>query len=354
MREARALWGPSALGLVWAPLLAITAVHYLAPHHAHAVHDVARRLFYLPIVFAGLRGGVPAGLLVAGVVIALYTPHAFWLHPHHDPATTTQKLLEMGFYGVLGGATGWVSERLARQQRAIAAQEAALQRAARLESLGELSAGLAHEIRNPLHAMRGTAEILVDQVPEGTEERALANAHLAEIDRLSGLLSRFLDFARHGAPEVGPIALGDVVERVGSLLRAQAGRQGTALVVERGADPTVQADFDLLVQATLAMAQNALQAVSEGGTVRLSAAALGPSRQPAIRVENDGPPLPAELRERLFDPFVSAREGGTGLGLAAAWRIARDHDGTIEAEDIPGGVRFTLWLPTIPAGPRPA
>src|SRR5690606_9100536 len=109
-------------------------LHYLSPHHVTWIHDVARRLFYLPIVFAGLRGGTPSGLLIAAVVIALYTPHAFWLHPHHDPATTAQKLLEMGFYGVIGAATGWVSERLTRQRDAIARQDAALQRAARLES----------------------------------------------------------------------------------------------------------------------------------------------------------------------------------------------------------------------------
>ena len=348
MGETRRLWNAGSVALVWLPLLAITVLHYGAPHHAIWVHDIARRLFYLPIVFAAVRGGVSAGLLATAVVLVAYMPHAFLLEMDTDPASVTQKILEMGFYVVLAVATGWIAERLERQRESLARHEAALQRAARLESLGQLTAGLAHEIRNPLHAMRGTAEILLDHVPAGIEERDLAEAHLAEIDRLSGVLKRFLDFARQGSPTVGPVRLGDVVERVGSLIRAQASQQGTALRVDRGDDRTVPADFDLLVQATLAIALNALQAVDERGAVTLTTGHLARDgrNHGVIAVHNDGPPLPPEIRERLFDPFVSTREGGTGLGLAAAWRIARDHDGRVEAEDVPGGVTFRILLPT--------
>lgn len=346
MGSLRRLWNPGSVALVWLPLVAITVLHYATPHHTRWVHDVARRLFYLPIVFAAIRGGLGSAMLVTAVVLVAYSPHAFLIDT--DPASVTQKALEMGFYVVLGAATGWVVERLERQREALGRHEAALQRAARLESLGQLTAGLAHEIRNPLHAMRGTAEILLDHVPDETEERTLAEAHLAEIDRLSGVLKRFLDFARQGSPTMGPVPLGDVVERVGSLIRAQASQQGTTLHVDRGADLTVPADFDLLVQATLAIALNALQAVDERGRVTLTTGHIARNGRDygMIVVHNDGPSLPADLRERMFDPFVSTREGGTGLGLASAWRIASDHDGVIEAEDVPGGVTFRIVLPT--------
>jgi signal transduction histidine kinase len=329
---------PGWIALVWAPLVAITLLHYATPHHVTWVHDVARRLFYLPIVFAALRGGLPAGLVVAGVVVAAYAPHAFWMESHHDPATTAQKLLEMGFYVVLGAATGALADRLERAQDAVRVKDAQLQRAARLEALGQLTAGLAHEIRNPLHAMRGTAEILLDAVPREGEQRRLAEAHLAEIDRLSGLLKRFLDFARPETRQLTPVSLRAVVERVRDLLSAQAGQQGTALDVEGGDDVVVPGDFDLLVQAVLAIAINALQAVGNRGHVRLAV------ERGAIEVWNDGPPLPAHLRERLFDPFVSTRPDGTGLGLAAAWRIARDHGGGVEAENLPEGVVFRVLV----------
>jgi nitrogen-specific signal transduction histidine kinase len=194
--------------------------------------------------------------------------------------------------------------------------------------------------------MKGTAEILLDFVPEEATERKLATAHLAEIDRLSSVLSRFLDFARHRLPDVQPVRLGDVLDRVDELLRAQASQQETTLTVRHQA-VTVQADFDQLVQVVLAIAINALQAVEQDGTVRLDAgtATREDGEWGVITVRNDGPPIPEEIRTLLFDPFVSTREDGTGLGLANAWRIVSDHNGNIEAENVGGWVEFRVLLP---------
>ncbi|MBW1877659.1 MAG: hypothetical protein JRJ84_04780 [Deltaproteobacteria bacterium] len=346
-RTRHPLLDPGSLALVWGPLIAITALHYTAPHDAQWVHDVARRLFYLPIVFAGLRAGLLPGLLVAGVTLLAYTPHAFLLEQHHDPASTSQKALEMGFYVVLGAVTGAFSERLQRYNAQVRRKDAQLQRAARLEALGQLTAGLAHEIRNPLHAMKGTAEILLDFVPEEAAERKLATAHLAEIDRLSSVLSRFLDFARQRLPDVRPVQLGDVLDRIDELLQAQASQQETDLLVRNQEAVTVEADFDQLVQVVLAIAINALQAVERGGVVCLETGTTTryDGDWGVMTVRNDGPPIPAEIRTLLFDPFVSTREEGTGLGLANAWRIVSDHGGIIEAENIEGWVEFRVLLP---------
>jgi len=346
---------PGSFALVWGPLAAITALHYAAPHDAQWVHDVARRLLYLPIVFAGLRAGLFSGLLVAGVTLLAYTPHAFLLAPHHDPASTTQKALEMGFYVILGAVTGAFSERLKRTNAEVRRKDALLERAARLEALGQLTAGLAHEIRNPLHAMKGTAEILLDFVPEEVPEHKLAVAHLAEIDRLSSVLSRFLDFARRRRPDVRPMQLGEVLDQVGRLLRAQASQQETDLVVRHHHAVTVEADFDQLVQVVLAIAINALQAVERGGTVCLESgtAHRDDATWGVITIRNDGPPIPEELRNLLFDPFVSTREEGTGLGLASAWRIVSDHGGNIEVENVEGWVEFRVLLPRRAPPPGP-
>ncbi len=336
----RNLWGRRALAAVWVPLLAVAVLHYASPHHAYGVHDVARRLFYLPILFGGTLGGPLGGLAVAGVVLLAYTPHAF-LMESVDPASTVQKSLEMGFYGVLGLVSGAIAARSSREQQRQRELTAQLERAARLEALGQLTAGLAHEIRNPLHAMRGSAEILLEGVPEGAEEREVGRALLTEIDRLSGVLRRFLDYARRRDPELAPVDLGVVVERVSELLRAQAGRQSVTLDT-KARSVTLQADLDQLVQVILGLGLNALQALDGGGRIRLEI--VEREGLAGIAVCNDGEPIPEELLERVFDPFVTGREDGTGLGLSVAWRIIDAHGGRIEVEN-EDGVCFRVWLP---------
>lgn len=325
----RALW---QVGL---PLFAVAALHYLAPHDAQWVHDVARRLFYVPILIAavgwGLRGGLSAGL----VTVAVYAPHAF-LVGHGDPGSGSEKLLEMAFYVLIGGIAGRLYDRERGLLAEVDAQGEQLARAARLESLGQLTAGLAHEIRNPLHAMRGTAEVLLDAVPEEQPEHEVGRGLINEIDRLSGVLKRFLDFARKAPTEHGDVSLGRVMERVGDLVRAQAGKQGTLIELHTLSAGTVRGDEEQLVQVVLALVLNALQALEQGGRVRLVAT------ERSLRVENDGPPV--EQPERVFDPFYTSRAGGTGLGLSVAWRIVELHGGRIEARNERAGVVFEVRL----------
>ena len=353
MKAERPLRSARALAVVWVPLLLVGLLHYATPTRMdlHWVHDVARRLYYVPILLGGAMGGVRGGLLVVGAVLVFYTPHAW--HPYFgpDPASSPQKLLESGFYVVLGLLSGLISDRSqkeAQQQVALLErlrkQDAELMRASRLGSLGALTAGLAHEIRNPLHAMRGTAEVVLDVVPLDVPQRPLAEALLTEIDRLDAVLRRFLDFARHQPPEVEPVALAGVIRHVEELLRAQAARQGTTVHTAIAVEGRVEADRQQLVQVVLGLCINGMQALEQGGNLWLSVIADGEER--GVSVSNDGPPISAELGERIFDPFVSTRDQGVGLGLAIAWRIIDSHGGRLTVDDRPGGgVCFTILLP---------
>lgn len=348
-----------ALGVAL-PIALIAGLHYGAPHDAHSVHDIARRLFYVPIVLGAALGGWPGGVLTALAVWVVYFPHAFLPSFHGDPGGSLEKALEMGLYVVLGALSGAIVDRLRREQARASAlvdqlratnaeleqtlvdvrdKDAQLAQAARLEALGQLTAGLAHEIKNPLHAMRGTAEIVLDAVPVESEEHAMGQALVREIDRLDGLLKRFLGFARRGASEVGPVELGQVVTEVETLVRAQASKQGTALSV-MATPVTALAVHDQVVQVVLGICLNAFQAVGEGGAVQIRVLA----EPPRIRVENDGPPIPDDLLEHVFDPFVSGREGGTGLGLATAWALVRDMGGALTVENVAEGVAFEVEL----------
>ncbi|MFT4976526.1 MAG: signal transduction histidine kinase, partial [Myxococcota bacterium] len=217
------LLSSQALATVWLPLLLVGVLHYATPTRMelHWVHDVARRLYYIPILFGSALGGVRGGLTAAGVVLLFYSPHAW--HPHFgpDPASTSQKLLESGFYIVLGALSGLISDNARRESERkltllarLRQQDTELMRSNRLGTLGALTAGLAHEIRNPLHSMRGTAEVVLDVVPMQAPQRPLAEAMLSEIDRLDALLKRFLDFARRRDPEVELLDLAELIVHV--------------------------------------------------------------------------------------------------------------------------------------------
>ena len=176
-------------------------------------------------------------------------------------------------------------------------------------------------------------------------------ALLEEIDRLSALLKRFLDFARPSEPQAVPTSLSEVVARVSGLVEAQAGRQSVTLVTPGERDAIVAADPEQIVQVVLGIALNALQSTPEGGRVSLTVVrrAVAAGDYGGVRVQNDGPHVPEAMLETIFDPFVTTREDGTGLGLAVAWRILDAHGGFIEVENLPGGgVVFTALLPLQP------
>jgi len=284
-----------------------------------------------------------------------------------DPADALEKGLEIILYNIVAVVAGLLVDRERRERRrqerlatrlgdALAEQrriEAQLIRAGKLGALGEMTAGIAHEIKNPLHALKGTAEILRDAVPENVPERRMLELHIAEIDRLGQTADRFLSFARPIPADRRPVEPGSLIDRVASLVMTQARKEGVATVVATdgaGDLPKVMGDPDLLVQLLLNIALNGVQAMAPGGggTLTFSAGTerQGGSEYVRIRVVNTGPSIPEENLERIFDPFYTTRDGGTGLGLSICSRIADEHEGTLSARNLPGGgVEFSLALP---------
>lgn len=247
--------------------------------------------------------------------------------------------------------------------------EAQIVAAGKLADLGELTAGIAHEVRNPLHAMRSTAELVLDALPEGAKERSLQQLHLGEIDRLGRVAERFLSFARPGHLEKIRLDLADLLARVRELAVAQARRSNVELSVTMPGHPVfVEGDREALSQVLLNVVLNAFAAIEAhipdegaaedagrsgpGGTISLSTGEMhrGTRTFAIIRVVNDGPPVPADILPRIFDPFVTNRPDGTGLGLSIASRIVHAHDGFLEATNLPegAGVEFRLGLPVEP------
>ena len=241
-------------------------------------------------------------------------------------------------------------------------------RAERLEAVAELSASLAHEIRNPLASIRSASEQLARRrslampilsTDEEDDERILHGLVMREADRLSRLLSDFLDFARARVTRVASLDLGTVARTTIALLRAHpCASAGIEITTEVDPDlPRVDGDEDLVHRAIFNLLLNAAQAVGERGriTVRVAHGNADELRRAhgeaaafdavSVSVTDDGPGVPEELRTTLFEPFVTGKVGGSGLGLPVVHRAAEAHGGVVLYDALPQGTRFTLLLP---------
>jgi two-component system nitrogen regulation sensor histidine kinase GlnL len=228
--------------------------------------------------------------------------------------------------------------RLAREERIVAGEQANR----------ELIRNLAHEIKNPLGGLRGSAQLLEREL-ERPELREYTQVIIKEADRLQALMDRML--TPHRAPRIEALGVHEVLERVRSLVKAEFG-----VVIERDYDPSLPdlvGDREQLIQAVLNIARNAAQAGSRSIVFRTRAirqvTILRHRHRLALELQviDDGPGVPEEIQDRIFNPLVSGREGGTGLGLSLAQTFVQYHQGVIEFESRPGRTIFRILLPLI-------
>jgi signal transduction histidine kinase len=257
-----------------------------------------------------------------------------------------------------------LAEELAETNRRLELAQAEARRSERLAALGQLSAGLAHEIRNPLGIIKGSAEMLTERTKAAEPLVAeLAGYISTEVNRLSALVTRFLDFARPLRLELRPQSLPAVVDL--ALKAVAANWSGPPIRVERNYQenlPEISLDESFAEQGFINLAQNAYEAMSEagGGTLRVS---IGRTEQNGrdgleVRFADSGPGIPGELREQIFNPFVTTKKTGVGLGLSIVSKIVDEHHGSIQlAKDTPGAC-FVLFFPvsaqSVEEEPRPA
>ena len=335
-------------------------------------------IYYLPVVTAALYCGPWLTLLWTFVASAAYCSYLYPAMQEYEltPEAFGLLALRIMFFFLAAMVVNRfaqqsqhqtqlyrdLAERLAETNRRLEQAQAEARRSERLAALGQLSAGLAHEIRNPLGVIKGSAEMLTQKL-QGSDAlaRELAGYISTEVNRLSDLVTEFLDFARPLHAQPHPADLVALLDRVLQIVAERfAGKQsgteatGKAVRVERhyaSGLPLVPLDESLCEQAFLNLVQNAYEAMQDkdqGGTLRVDVQPASENDREGVqlRLADSGPGVPEELREEIFNPFVTTKKTGVGLGLSIVSKIVDGHHGSIHVENAPeGGAVFTLFFP---------
>jgi len=356
-------------------IIVISTSHYLTPLHLHYLHDIFQRLYYLPIILSaiwfGLRGGVACSLVVSIV----YAPHILFQWGGHL-TLELEKYLEIVLYNIVGSVTGLLSQRerersielqktadgleqsykkLQEQSEQIIAIEKSLRSAEKLSTLGEMAAVLAHEIRNPLGSIRGTAEILKDDYQPGDPKYEFIDIQIRETERLNRVVEDFLRMAKPLPTEMGPCNIQAELETVVLLVANDAREREVSLALKPSAvDIVIRAAGDKLRQAFLNIAINSLQAMPVGGSLTVSTLVrqdIGPDSICEIRFSDSGIGIDAESLTKIFEPFYTTKPEGTGLGLGITRKIIEGHGGTLQVESVVGkGTTVVISLPVQQGG----
>ena len=284
------------------------------------------------------------GVRVVVPLVAMNRLTGFLLLGNPDPSTSEIGIeLERDLLEQLAAQAALACENTAL----LDAQRARLRRlyrAERLAAAGELAAGAAHEIRNPLTAIRSTIQYLRDILPEDHPGREETAGLIEEVDRIDEIVEGLLSFARPREAVFAPLDAAEVVRQSLALVVSRTRKQGIEVAADLDREVPLVADESLLKQLALNLLLNAVQAMPEGGRLEVSARPVPPARgEPAERggalleIADTGPGIPDGIREKVFDPFFTTKTGGTGLGLSICYGIAERHRGEIEMDDAPGG-----------------
>jgi len=218
--------------------------------------------------------------------------------------------------------------------------------AAKFAFVGEIAAGIAHEVRTPLGILRSSAQMLGRKLPGGGDETELVTMIVEEVDRIDRVVAGLLEVARPREPHLQPTRLAPLLERALDFIAGQARERRITLARSLdAAAPRARCDAEQIYQVALNLIVNAVQVLPRGGQVTVRTVSGGNGRV-GFEVQDDGPGIPPELRERIFAPFFSAREGGTGLGLALVQRTVQAHQGSVAVDSTAGhGATFRVMLP---------
>lgn len=324
-------------------VIIISLLHYLSPVQYHHLHAIYQRLYYVPIILASYWFGMKGGLGLAILSGASYLPHIIFQWSFHPHEAFTQ-YVEIVMFLVVASMVGVLSDIQRKQRRRIEEAMHQIRRMDRLSLLGQLAAGLAHEIRNPLGGLIGSAEILQTGLEKGHPKREFADIMLKELSRLKAKLNEFLFFAKPAAPQIVPNDINDVVKASVSLVEKQASRSGVSVRLQLDeAIPMIPMDSEQIKQVVLNLMLNSVQAMPEGGSITVCTCLTKNGIR--LSIEDQGEGISREDLEKIYEPFFTTKPEGTGLGLAIVRQLVDGMGGSIQAVPLETGTRFEIGIP---------
>ena len=362
--RTRALFDLIAIGLVIAIL---TIIHYTNYHYEVDYHILLQFAYYLPVIYAAMRFGPAGGIISSFIITLLFLPLMTHFQHTLTPAAKYTQWVEVGLINVIGWLTGFLTEeeRKAKRkyQRALTVQkelveklkregqererlEGEIWQTERVTALGHMSAGLAHEIRNPLGIMKVSIQMLVQEKSDDGVVSEYCRVLLEECERLNRLVSQFLSFARPKEPIRKRIMLGTLLDEGVSLIQPALWQNHIEL--EQVRNPIdrqeVEVDPDQIKQVILNILLNAIDAQGEGGVIYLEG--VQQDGFVGFAVSDEGPGISPDDLPYIYDLFFTMKEKGTGLGLSVVHRILDQHGRRIStANRSDRGIRVEILLP---------
>jgi len=363
-KRARTLFDLVSIGLV---VVGLTIIHYTNYHYNVDYHILLQFAYYLPVIYAAMRFGPAGGILSSFVITLLFIPLMTHFQETLTPAAKYTQWVEVGLINVIGWLTGFLTEeerkakrkyqlaltvqkelveKLKREGRERERLEGEIRQTERVTALGHMSAGLAHEIRNPLGIMKVSIQMLRQEKCDDEVVSEYCRVLLEECERLNRLVNEFLSFARPKELVRQRITLGKLVDEGVRLIQPALRQNHIELEQARcHVDlQEVEVDSDQMKQVILNILLNAIDAQGQGGVIYLE----GVQRDGFLgfAVSDQGPGILSEAMPYIYDPFFTTKENGTGLGLSVVHRILDQHGGKITIGNrIEGGVCVEILLP---------
>jgi signal transduction histidine kinase len=346
------LWTPESfktkvLLLVGATAITV-AVHYgwlLEPMfgHVHWVHAIHGRLCYIPIVIGAAWFGLRGGLYTASAISILVLPYV--LASADEPHNLAGEMAEIVFYFAIAILIGVLVEREFKARRKQQEAKLQMERSQRLSLVGQLAAGVAHEIKNPLASIKGAADILTDDDTTRADRDEFKEILQNEVRRIDATVTEFLEFARPKETRLEKLDLTRTVAATLRQIEAHAKREGLSIDIDLQDGVVVDGDGEQLHQMALNLMLNAIQASQAGSTIRVSLANRDVKGVQLV-IADMGAGIEDGDMERIFEPFFTTKASGTGLGLAVVKDIVDSHSGKIAIESKVGrGTAVTVTLP---------
>lgn len=362
-RRFRAVLDFVGIGIV---ISILTAIHYTNYHYEVDFHILLQFGYYIPVIYAAMRFGAMGGILSGIAIAVLFLP--FMAHFHTiSPAAHYTQWVEIILINGIGWLTGFLIEQerraTRRYQQALTVQkelvaklkkegeererlEEEIRQTERITALGHLSAGLAHEIRNPLGIMKVTTQLLAQEKAADGIVQEYCHVLQEECDRLNRMVSQFLTFARPKEPERKLVTIGQLLNEGVTLVQPALKQQRIELQEHHEAvdEQNVEVDLDQMKQVILNILLNAIDAQGQGGEIRLDG--IQGEQWVGFAVCDEGPGIPSNVLPYIYDPFFTTKEKGTGLGLSVVHRILDQLGGKITVSNLPErGARVEILFP---------